>query len=64
MKLPKTLYVKREDDGNEYYFVATEKMRELVTDINDTLNVGTYQLTETNEVDTLLRIRGGKKKEK
>lgn len=47
--LPKTLYVKYEQDGDENYLIAGETQRELA-EMSETVTVGKYQLIETAKV--------------
>ena len=44
--LPKTLYVRRETDGDEDYLVAQETLREQ-SDLDEKRIVGEYKLVQT-----------------
>ena len=44
-KFPKTLYVSREEDGNEYFFLAQETTMGIV-DADQEREVGVYQLVK------------------
>jgi hypothetical protein len=48
-KFPKTIYVKREVDGDLSYFTATEDLGD-VASINDIVTVGKYKLQKELDV--------------
>ncbi|HLL28558.1 MAG TPA: hypothetical protein VKT73_13020 [Xanthobacteraceae bacterium] len=49
MGLPKTIYVKMDGDGDDAILIADENVAPLLdpSDIEDGIEVGTYQLVET-----------------
>lgn len=49
--LPKTLYIRREADGNSSYLVAEETVRDQ-SDLTEKRIVGEYKLVQTLEVTT------------
>jgi hypothetical protein len=53
-KLPKTLYVRREVDGDNAYLVAEESMREQL-DVTETRLVGEYKLVSQCEVSAEIK---------
>lgn len=46
--LPRTLYIKEEQDGDTTYFCASEDVDDLVG-MGDTETIGTYVLTHANK---------------
>lgn len=55
-KFPKTLYVKREFDGDNSYYVPATGEYEL-GDVGETVTYGTYSLVETKTIDLVADIR-------
>ena len=53
-KLPKTLYVRREVDGDNAYLVDEESMREQL-DVTETRLVGEYKLVSQCEVSAEIK---------
>lgn len=45
-QLPKTVYVKREKDGDMSYFIADENLEALVNDGEEITTIGEYKLVE------------------
>jgi hypothetical protein len=56
MKLPKTLYVKRERDGDHGYFVADTNDYGLA-EHGEKITIGTYKLVETKEVELVMKSK-------
>jgi len=54
-KLPKTLFVKREEDGDTHYFVADEEINSLV-DMSGKVWVGTYKLVGIALAETMVKV--------
>lgn len=52
-KLPKSLYVKVEESGNEEFFVASEDLYD-IAEKGETIKVGTYELQITKTVRMLV----------
>jgi hypothetical protein len=53
-KLPKTLYVRREIDGDANYLVAEETLRDQLDAVEKRL-VGRYELVSTQEVSAEIK---------
>lgn len=46
---PKTIYVKREEDGSDTYFIADNNVNVMV-EMGETVKVAKYSLVETGEL--------------
>lgn len=49
MKLPKVIYVKKEIDGDDEFFISSEHTRDLA-EKDEPVIIGTYRLEQLNEV--------------
>lgn len=56
MKLPKVLYVKREADGEDYYFVATDKVNDLA-EIGEVIPIGIYKLDSKTTAEGIVKVK-------
>lgn len=57
MKLPKTIYVKQEVEGDETYLVSALSPEELAEELDETVKVGLYELRSTLEVTTKVEVK-------
>ena len=53
--LPKVLYVYKELDGDDYYFVANETLRDCL-DLEDKRLVGTYKLVQSQTIAAEVKV--------
>lgn len=58
--LPKTLYVRRDTDGDETFLVAEETLRDQ-SDLEEKRIVGEYKLVQTFEVTAEVEVKTVKK---
>ena len=50
MKLPKTIYVKQEQDGKVTYFVADDDLRGLA-EVGEKIRIGVYTLARLEDIE-------------
>jgi hypothetical protein len=56
-KFPKTLYVRREDEGGESWLSANDEV-EMVAEISGPRTVGVYKLVKIATVKTKVKLKG------
>lgn len=54
-RLPATLYVRKEEDGDEYYFIAGE-MIDAIVEAEGTTLVGVYSLLESDSYKKVVTL--------
>lgn len=55
--MPKVLYVKKEQDGGEEYYVAGESLADLCLSVDDEFDVGVYHLGEILSVKAVITAK-------